>query len=94
MQAILFKAKKSEIHRRAKRLLNAFTNETRRESSVVGHRRLIRAHYEKGLLVLKEDFVKLPHVYGQSASLQIEIFDNLFGILKGELRKSRAHEFK
>jgi hypothetical protein len=59
----LFKRKKSEIHNRAKRLLGAFASEARKQASVRGQRKLIRAQYENGLLLLKEDFVRLP--YGQ-----------------------------
>jgi hypothetical protein len=93
----LFKAKKSEIHRRAKRLLSAFSNEARRESleSIAhGQRKLIRAHYEKGLLVVKEDFVRLPSDSRQIAHIQFQIIDDLLSILKNGPRKKRVNEFK
>jgi hypothetical protein len=59
----LSRRKKSEIHNRAKRLLGAFASEARKQALVCGQRRLIRAQYEKGLLVLKEDFVRLPYMH-------------------------------
>ena len=89
----LFKAKKSEIQRRAKRLLNAFADETRRQSLeylMHGQRKLIRAHYEKGLLVLREDFVRLPESYGRGANLQMQIISNLLSVLKSELYRNRS----
>ena len=72
--------------------MSAFSNETRRQSLeliVRGQRKLIRARYEKGLLILKEDFVRLPH--GQVVNLQIQIINDLLGILKNDPRKKRAN---
>ncbi len=62
----VFKAKKSEIHLRAKRLLKAFANETRRQNLAIGKRKIIRAHYENGHLIVKEDFVRLPNLYASN----------------------------
>ncbi len=93
----MFRAKKSEIRSRAKRLISAFSNEQRRqslESLVHGQRKLIRAHYEKGLLVLKEDVVRLPNGYGQIASLQSQIIDDLLSILKNGLRRNRTKQIE
>jgi len=66
--SILSRRKKSEIHSRAKRLLGAFSSEARKQALVRGQRKLIRAQYENGLLLLKEDFVKLPYGHIPPAS--------------------------
>ncbi len=87
----MFKAKKSEIHRRAKRLLKAFANETRRQNLAIGRRKVIRAHYENGLLIVKEDFVKLPSLY--ASNMQFQIINNLFSVLKNQLRSKSTIEF-
>jgi len=84
----LFRAKKSEIRRRAKRLLSAFAGESRRQALACGQRKVIRAHYENGLLIVKEDFVKLPNLY--ASNLQFQIINNLLGLLKNQLRSSRT----
>jgi hypothetical protein len=56
----LAKIKKSEIQLRAKRLLDAFASETRKEALFRRQRKIIRAQCENGLLLLKEDFIQLP----------------------------------
>jgi hypothetical protein len=83
----LFRAKKSEIHRRAKRLLNAFASETRRRNLMCAKRKIIRAHYENGHLIVKEDFVRLPNLY--ASNLQFQIVNNLFTVLKNQLHAKR-----
>jgi hypothetical protein len=70
VSATLFRRKKSEIRHRAKRLLSAFAHEARKQASVSGQRKLIRAQWENGLLLLKEDFVKLPHVHNSVGTRQ------------------------
>ena len=87
----MFRAKKSEIRRRAKRLLNAFASETRRQNLASKKRKVIRAHYENGLLVVKEDFVRLPTLY--ASNLQFQIINNLFSVLRNQLRAKRTIEF-
>ncbi len=91
----MFRSKKSEIRRRAKRLLNSFAEETRKQSIdslMSGQRKLIRAHYEKGLLVLREDFIRLPNGYGAGVSLQFQIISNLLSVLKNELCRNKSDQ--
>ena len=67
----LFKKKKSEIHNRAKRLLGAFANEERKRTFSGGHKKVIRAQYENGLLLLKEDILRLSYLSGPAPGDQI-----------------------
>jgi hypothetical protein len=87
----VFKAKKTAIHRRAKQILSACANETRRQNLARQKRKVIRAHYENGLLVVQEDFVRLPNLY--ASSLQFQIVNNLFSVLRNQLRAKGIIEF-
>lgn len=87
----MFKAKKSQIQIRAKRLLKAFSEEARRQNLAEAKRKIIRASYENGALVLKEDFVRLPGFY--TRDLHFQITNNLFSVVKNQLRATRAVEF-
>jgi hypothetical protein len=83
----LFRAKKSEIRRRAKRLLSAFANESRRQNFASEQRKILRARYEKGLLVVKEDFVRLP----TTPNLQFQIINNLLSVLKKSINYNQDY---
>jgi len=86
----VFKSKKAEIRRRAKLLLSAFASETRRQNLSRAKRKVIRAHYENGLLVTKEGFLRLPNLY--ATNLQFQLINNLFSVLRNQLRTKRTNE--
>jgi hypothetical protein len=51
-------------------LLSAFTTEARKQAMLRGQKKVIRAHYENGHLLLKEDFVRLPYDVQMPASYE------------------------
>ena len=90
---MFFKSKKSEIHRRAKNLLGAFSHEAKRqsfESMLKGQRKVIRAYYQKGLLVLKEDFIR-PSTVSARINIQSQMIEDLIKMLKGELKRRKTN---